>query len=345
MSHSTCRDVKRLLTVLCCLCAGFPVLLQLCLHLTLGAFSWIALGVSFLFSASVLACVRRYFARQRRMLDDATAQLDRFAAGDAHARIESDTEGSFARLFHAVNQITTMLCAGAEQAQLQKQFLQNTISDISHQLKTPLAALEIYIALLQDESENPAAVTAFAEKSEKEIERMETLVQSLLKITRLDSGSIRMNKQTENVADLMREIRSHFEVRAAREQKQLLLSGPEDATVLCDRVWLMEAVSNLVKNALDHTDAGDQVELAWRALPSATRIVVKDTGEGIHPEDVHHIFKRFYRSRFSKDTQGLGLGLPLVKSIVEMHDGTMEVDSALGKGSQFTMIFLQLTKV
>ena len=124
-----------------------------------------------------------------------------------------------------------------------------------------------------------------------------------------------------------------------------MLSGPEDVSLCCDRSWLSEAVGNIVKNALDHTAAGDTVRLEWRALPAAVQIVVRDNGCGIHPEDLPHIFKRFYRSRFSKDTQGIGLGLPLAKAIIEAHGGAIEVDSELGKGTVFTMNFLIPTKL
>ena len=101
----------------------------------------------------------------------------------------------------------------------------------------------------------------------------------------------------------------------------------------------------IVKNALDHTESGDAVHITWKALPNAVQIAVKDNGCGIHPEDLHHIFKRFYRSRFSQDKQGIGLGLPLAKTIVEAHSGTIEVDSELGKGTTFTMNFLIPTKL
>lgn len=345
MSEFISRDAKCLFLSLCGLCVVFTIAIQLFLFFTVGAFHLILLIMSLLFSGGILVCVQQYFKKQQRVLDDAQAQLDRFAAGDTAARIECDAEGNLSRLFHAVNQMATRLGASAEREQQKKIFLKNTLSDISHQLKTPLAALEIYNTLLMDESDDPAAVAAFAAKSEKEIERMEALVQSLLKITKLDSGSIVMNRQTEQIAELMQEVESRFAVRAEREGKWLVLSGPVDATLLCDRVWLLEAVCNLVKNALDHTQSGNWVELIWNVLPACAQIIVKDNGSGIPPEDLYHIFKRFYRSRFSKDAQGLGLGLPLVKAIVEAHDGTVEVDSVLGEGSAFTMHFLQLTKL
>ena len=102
----------------------------------------------------------------------------------------------------------------------------------------------------------------------------------------------------------------------------------------------MEAISNLVKNALDHTEAGDTIRIAWKQSASLIQITVKDTGCGVHPEDLYHIFKRFYRSRFSKDTQGVGLGLPLAKALIEEQGGAITVDSELNVGTTFTINFL-----
>ena len=116
-------------------------------------------------------------------------------------------------------------------------------------------------------------------------------------------------------------------------------------TFECDRNWMMEAIGNIVKNALDHTREGNTIEISWKQFASIVQIVIRDNGSGIHPEDLHHIFKRFYRSRFSKNTQGIGLGLPLAKAIVEAHDGTIEVDSELGKGTAFTISIRIPTKL
>ena len=108
---------------------------------------------------------------------------------------------------------------------------------------------------------------------------------------------------------------------------------------------MQEAVDNLVKNALDHTKSGDTIQVEWNALPSMVQIKVHDNGSGINRTIVDHIFKRFYRSRFSQDTQGIGLGLPLAKAVVEAHHGTIEVDSELGKGTTFTLNFPIPTKL
>lgn len=169
---------------------------------------------------------------------------------------------------------------------------------------------------------------------------MEMLIQNLLKIARLDAGSIVFEKKVENVADMMEDIQLHFSCRAKEEQKEMILAGSDEVSLFCDRVWLMEAVSNVVKNAFDHTGAGGCILIEWKAFISLVQITVKDNGCGIHPEDLYHIFKRFYRSRFSKDTQGAGLGLPLAKAIVEAHNGTIEVKSRLGAETCFTINFL-----
>ena len=239
-----------------------------------------------------------------------------------------------------MNSLVTILNAHAENEKSAKKFLRNTISDISHQLKTPLAALNIYIGLIQDEAEGLPTIQEFSRLSEQELDRIEVLVQNLLKITKLDAGMIVLEKSLENVSEIAESVKKHFLFRAGQEGKEICLSGSGETIFLCDRNWMIEAVSNLVKNALDHTGEGDCISMEWRISASILQITIKDNGSGIYPEDLHHIFKRFYRSRYSKDMQGIGLGLPLTKAIVEAHNGTIEVDSALGRGTSFTMNFL-----
>jgi len=345
MNIFTNRDIKKLFIILSCAFALVIVLSQLYFCFSYGSPNIILLLLPLLLAIAVLGGCYLYFRRQQQMIEKAILQINLFVSGDVDARIESGSEGSLYKLFHAINTLATTLNAHAIREQNTKDFLRNTISDISHQLKTPLAAIAIYNSLIQDGNENKAAVHEFALKSEKEIDRIEILVQSLLKITKLDAGSIIMDKQIENISEMMDDMKSHFETRTTQEHKEIILLGSPDTTLLCDRVWLMEAVSNIVKNALDHTGADSQIRVEWNTLPSVTQVVIKDNGSGIHPEDIHHIFKRFYRSQFSKDTQGVGLGLPLAKSIVEAHDGNITVENILNNGTTFVLRFLNLTKL
>ena len=339
------KEIKKLFLAVSAIWVASLLLTQGFLWLCYQRFSLFLLLVFVLAGGAILAVGCSYFKKQNQVMEQAVSQLQAYLDGDHNARIECDDEGELYRLFHSVNSLAAVLNAHAANEAREKQFLKNTISDISHQLKTPLAALNIYNGLLQDEAEKLPNIKEFATLSEQELDRIETLVQSLLKITKLDAGSIVIEKSMESVADMMQDVEQHFAYRARQEQKEILLSESEDISLLCDRDWLIEAIDNIVKNALDHTANGDTVRIEWKALSNAVQIVVKDNGCGIHPEDLHHIFKRFYRSRFSKDKQGIGLGLPLAKAIVEAHSGSIEVDSELGRGTTFTMNFLIPTKL
>lgn len=120
-------------------------------------------------------------------------------------------------------------------------------------------------------------------------------------------------------------------------------SGKDDISLNCDALWMSEAIGNIVKNALEHTQPGGHISVQWTQSPLLTQIVITDDGKGIHQEDLYNIFKRFYRSRFSSDVHGIGLGLPLAKSIVEAHGGTISVTSTLDVGTTFTLNFFSLT--
>ena len=339
------KEIKKLSFAVSVIWVASLLLTQGFLWLFYQRFSLFLLLVFVLAGGAILAVGCSYFKKQNQVMEQAVSQIHAYLDGNHNARIECDDEGELYRLFHTVNSLAAVLNAHADNELREKEFLKNTISDISHQLKTPLAALNIYNGLLQDGDMELSAVKEFADLSEQELDRIETLVQNLLKITKLDAGAIVLEKTTENVADMMRDIELHFAYRARQEKKEIILSGSDHLSLFCDRDWLNEAIDNIVKNAFDHTESGATIRVAWKELPSGVQIVITDNGCGIHPEDIHHIFKRFYRSRFSKDKQGIGLGLPLAKAIVEAHNGTIEVDSGLGIGTTFTMNFLIPTKL
>lgn len=339
------KEIKNLFLSLSLVFGVTFLLAEVFLWLSYRRLSLLLLILFLLAGGAVWAVCFVYFNRQNQIMEQAILQINAYLDGDRNARIECDNEGELYRLLHSINSLAAVLNAHADNELREKEFLKNTISDISHQLKTPLAALNIYNGLLQDEDIEVSSVKEFANLSEQELDRIEVLVQNLLKITKLDAGSIAFEKEIENVADMMQDLELHFAYRAKQEQKEIVLSGADDISLFCDRDWLGEAIGNIVKNALDHTGKGDTIYIKWTELPSAVQITIKDNGCGIHPEDLHHIFKRFYRSRFSKDTQGIGLGLPLAKAIIEAHGGLIEVESELGIGTSFIMNFPIPTKL
>ncbi|MBN2926969.1 MAG: HAMP domain-containing histidine kinase [Eubacterium sp.] len=303
------------------------------------------IAIAIIMGSCILMTGYWYFREQSKLLEHAILQIREYTDGHETARIECDEDGELYILFHEVNSLVPILNAHAEKEKKAKVFLKETISDISHQLKTPLAALNIYNGIMQEEAKELSTIKEFTDLSEQELDRIETLVHNLLKITKLDAGTIVLEKQNENVSDMMNEIEKRFRYRMDQEEKKMLLSGNDEIALFCDSSWLLEAIGNIVKNAIDHTKKGDMIFIEWKQFASVIEIIIKDTGCGIHPEDLYFIFKRFYRSRFSKDTQGVGLGLPLAKSIIEAHNGTIKADSELGKGTIFTIDFLIPTKL
>lgn len=284
-----------------------------------------------------------YLRRQHKAFSNAENTIRQFLDGNTTSRIECSQAGDWYSLFHAINEMATILSAHAENQRQTKEFLQDIISDVSHQIKTPLSALKMYHEIIESHKDDASAVSSFTEKSQREIKRMEDVIFTLLKLARLDAGIIQMEKAPENLSVLMQDVLERFETWAEREHKTITLSGKEDVVLSCDALWVSEAIGNIVKNALEHTENGGHIGVKWSQSPLMTQIEISDDGKGIHPEDLYNIFKRFYRSRFSSDVHGIGLGLPLAKSIVEAHGGTISVTSSLSAGTTFTLNFFNLT--
>lgn len=296
----------------------------------------------FLFGAIYLSLFL-YLRRQHKAFSNAENTIRQFLDGNTTSRIECSQAGDWYSLFHAINEMATILSAHAENQRQTKEFLQDIISDVSHQIKTPLSALKMYHEIIESHKNDAATVSSFTEKSQREIKRMEDVIYTLLKLARLDAGIIQMEKAPENLSVLMQDVLERFETWAEREHKTITLSEKENVVLSCDALWVSEAIGNIVKNALEHTENGGHIEVKWSQSPLMTQIEISDDGKGIHPEDLYNIFKRFYRSRFSSDVHGIGLGLPLAKSIVEAHGGTISVTSSLGAGTTFTLNFFNLT--
>lgn len=281
-----------------------------------------------------------FFWKRKRLYQQADKVLMHYINGDYSCHLPQNYEGGIFQIFSSVEQLATMLQSKNETEHQAKEFLKDTISDISHQLKTPLAALAMYQEIIESEPENAETVKQFAAKMGVSLKRMEQLILSMLKITRLDTGNIVFEKKSCRVSELIAHSINELTTRAKSENKQIQIDGDGEQQLICDIDWTGEAIGNIVKNALDHTQAGGIVRITWEHTPAMLRIFISDNGNGIAPEDIHHIFKRFYRSKHSLDTQGIGLGLPLAKSIIEGQGGVISVQSEIGNGTTFTLSFL-----
>ena len=275
-----------------------------------------------------------------KLYQQAEKIIGNYIKSDYSCHLPQDSEGEIFHLFASVEQLATMLQAKNETEHKTKEFLKSTISDISHQLKTPLAALTMYQEIIENEPDNPETVKVFSHKIGVALKRIEQLIQSMLKITRLDSGNILFEKSNCHISELISLSINELTTRAENENKQILIEGNTEQQLVCDLEWTSEAIGNIVKNALDHVRSGGVIQITWERSPAIFRIFISDNGKGIAPEDIHHIFKRFYRSKRSLDTQGVGLGLPLAKSIIEGQGGFISVQSEVNEGTTFTISFL-----
>lgn len=281
-----------------------------------------------------------FFRSRARLYLQAEQILRNYMDGDFSLHLPQNREGTIYRLFASAEQLASMLQSKNDSERQAKEFLKNTISDISHQLKTPLAAMMLYQEILSDEPEHPDTVREFSMKMGTALKRMERLILSMLKITRLDTGNITFERRICSVSELISHSVRDLLERARQEEKEIRITGNPDLTLNCDLAWTSEAIGNLVKNALDHTRKGGLIRVSWEQTPAVLQLVISDDGSGIAPEDIHHIFKRFYRSKNSLDTEGIGLGLPLAKSILEGQGGLISCQSEPGRGTSFILSFL-----
>lgn len=290
---------------------------------------------------SLASAIFVFFYKREKLYQHAIQTIARFTEGDFSCRLSQKSEGTLYRLLSSVDQLSLMLQSKGEVERNGKEFLKNTISDISHQLRTPLSALLMYHEIMSDEPDNIETVKEYLDKTGASLQRMEQLIQSMLKITRLDAGSIIFEKRCCLLSDLIECSVQELTTRAENESKDIVIDGPSDDAIVCDWEWTCEALGNIVKNALDHTDnIKGKIHITWEYTPTMVRIFISDNGTGISQKDLHHIFKRFYRSKKSVDIPGIGLGLPLAKSIIEGQGGILSVESRLGEGTTFIISFL-----
>lgn len=223
------------------------------------------------------------------------------------------------------------------QAKRDRDEIQSLVSDLSHQLKTPVATLQIYGSLLSQPELSPEQRQEYGSRMQLALERLDFLLDSMVKLSRLESGSIRLQPQVSDVEELV--LNAALQVRKAAEGKKIQVSiqpPPAPIVVSCDPKWTEEAIFNILDNAVKYTPQGGWVALTLEAYETYCRINISDTGCGIPPEEIPKIFQRFYRGRGVQTVDGVGLGLPLARKIVQEQGGWIKTKSS-GEGSTFSL--------
>lgn len=220
-----------------------------------------------------------------------------------------------------------------EALQREQRSLQGLVADISHQTKTPLANIQLYLERLEQGAEDASLVA----KLGAQVEKLDFLLANMVKISRLETGAVRIQKQQALLADTLADALSVIVPKADAKQIRLSVDYDETMTLNHDRRWTAEALANLLDNAVKYTSAGGSVGVRVVLQPVFVQIAVHDSGKGITRERQGTIFTRFYREPEVHDTEGAGLGLYLARMIVERQGGFIDVVSAPGAGSTFTI--------
>lgn len=251
-------------------------------------------------------------------------------------------EGTAGVLYSNYYKMVRALMDSRDRVLDEKKFLRDIISDISHQLKTPLASLNVFIDLLVENKlpgdEERRKVLC---EAQNQLSRMEWMVMSMLKLARIEAGAVEFEKKETNVFGMLSEAVGGVRVLTDKKKQNLKLTCDESCTMNVDSDWLIEAITNLLKNASDYSEHGTNIELRFEDNNVCQRIYVIDEGNGIEEKELPNIFKRFYRVKREVNPNSVGIGLSLTKSIVNGMGGGIRVDSEIGKGTCFTITFLK----
>ncbi|MCB0042436.1 MAG: HAMP domain-containing histidine kinase [Caldilinea sp.] len=271
-------------------------------------------------------------------ITELTGAVDKMSAGDLHARAPVTGKDEIGQLAHGFNEMAARLQASFGELAAERDALRRFIADASHELRTPITALKSFNELMRGPAlTDESARQEFMDESAVQIDRLEWITANLLNLSRLDAGLVELDLQLCAADEIVEAVISSF--RSVAQAKEIHLdSAPveTDLSVCCDRMRLELALSNLVDNALKFTPTGGEVTVAAEQRGAVIAFSVADSGAGIDPADLPHIFDRFYRGKDS-DAPGSGLGLAIVQGIVQAHGGTVAVVSGLGQGSRFTV--------
>ncbi len=291
-----------------------------------------------IFFLILVACFLGFTATRYRQIAELSLYLNRILSGEYGLDLRDNEEGELSALKNDIYKVTVTLAHQAQLLQKDKGFLADTLADISHQLKTPLTSMLMMTDLLEQPNLPDEKRREFTGHIRSQLERMEWLISSLLKLSRLDAGTVHFKKGQIFLPKLIQKATEHLLFLMDLKQQELVVEGDPNTCFLGDYDWSAEALANLIKNSIEHAPVGGKVTIRFESEVLYTQIVISDNGEGIAEEDMPHIFERFYRGKnSSKDS--VGIGLAMAKNIIQRQRGTIAVSSIPGKGTAFTIKF------
>ncbi|MCM3748578.1 HAMP domain-containing histidine kinase [Paenibacillus pasadenensis] len=312
----------------------FPVLNRLLADHALALFSGLVAGALLLLGFSY-AQYRHFFHQIRGV----TRAAKKIVEGDYSVTISEEREGDLSKLAEAFRSMRDIIRQKMDDLQEEKRFLVHILQDISHQLKTPLSTITVYNDMLLNEPLSDGR-RQWVTVSQSQVTRMNHLIQNLLKVAKIDAKSISFKREKLNLADTVEEALDQLQAKLTEKQIKLDFKPEREIMLVHDPLWIQEALTNIVKNAIEHSNWNGTIVIQARDTPMYAELTIRDDGEGIEEKDLPHIFKRFYKASHSRK-DSTGIGLALAKSIIEAHDGLIKVESKRGSYTQFTITFMK----
>lgn len=304
-----------------------------------GSYKYVILSVSvcIAFGLAFAVLFLGYLKIQKKQTMDIAKRIERINLGDYSLQIDRNSEDELSLLDNQIYRTAVKFREQAENSNKDKENLQKSLSDISHQLKTPLTSIIVMVDNILDDDDMPLEIRReFLNDIKHNTNTISFLVQSLLKLSKLDAEAVKFRYEQVEVKSIVDECIKNTAVMAEILGVRLE-TDCNDIILNCDIKWLCEAVTNIIKNCIEHSQNGN-IKITADQNKLYTKISIKDNGSGITKEDLPHIFERFYKGKNSSD-DSVGIGLSLAKTIIEKQGGYISVSSELNKGSEFVIKF------
>ena len=285
--------------------------------------------------------VFKYNHSESKKINEITKYIEEINRGNYKLNIEENTEDELSILKNELYKITIMLKEVAENSQKDKTTLKDSLSDISHQIKTPITSILIMLDnILSDENMPEDIKKDFIKDIKREIINIKFLVESILKLSKIDSNSIKFIKKEVFIKDIINEAVKNVSMLSELKNIEIIVSGDDSIKTICDLKWQVEAITNILKNCIEHSYENRKIYINYNQNNMYTELKIEDNGTGIDAKDLPHIFERFYKGKNSS-SDSVGIGLALSKSIIESNNGYIQVDSELNKGTTFIIKYLK----
>lgn len=294
-----------------------------------------------LFVLSVLTCNVAFVILIRKKLtlfsDVFCRTLDKMIAGEIEPQQAAEEESLFYKINHRLGQLYEIMQENRRSVSKERADLQELISDISHQVKTPIANLKMVNMTLMENDVPPQKQREFLGAMGTQLDKLDFLMQAMIKTSRLETGVITLEKKQQAIYDTLAAALGGILLNAEKKSIAVTVDCAEQLTVSHDRKWTSEALFNILDNAVKYTPEGGSISVSVESWEMYLKISIADTGRGIPESEQGTIFKRFYRSADVHDIDGIGIGLYLAREIITMQGGYIKVVSSVGSGSDFSV--------